>query len=309
MRINFCLDINIEDADPGKHKFFIRLAHEMKKRGIKISSRKPDVYIFLPGAKLCETAKLNIVRLDNVVLERIPDVKKRNKKIKNSIYQSNALIYQSNFSKLLHNKFLGIKDCKKSRIIFNGASSDEFLPRNVKNYFLASAKWRPCKRLSSIVESFLLALDMGLDSDLIITGKAKNKVNHPRIKYLTWQNRTQLKQLLSGAIASLHLTWLDCCPNSMIEAMVAGCPVIYAKSGGIVEIVKNSGIGIKDKEWNFRTFDSNKPPEINKREVALAMLKIKNEKKIISKRKDLYISEICNQYISFFEELLQDRKI
>jgi len=304
MKIGFSLDTNRKDADPGKHKFFIRLATEMKTRGIKIDNKKPDVYIYLPGDSICKKAILNIVRLDNVVLDKNSDPKKRNKKIKKSIKQSDAIVYQSHFSKELHDRFLGIKEDKKFRIIFNGASPDEFLPRNVKNYFLANAKWRECKRLEYIVGSFLLALNMGLDSDLIITGKSKNRIKHPRIKYLEWQNKKQLKILLSGSIASLHLTWLDCCPNSMIEAIVARCPVIYTRSGGISEIAKNSGIGIKDKEWNFKPFNAKCSPSIDEEEVALAMLKIKKENMIVNDREDLYISNICNQYIDFFKELL-----
>lgn len=304
MKVGFSLNVNQEDADPGKHKFFIRLAREMRKNNVEIDDRSPDVYVRLAGDKLNPNAKLNVLRLDNVVLGLKKDPKKRNKKIAKSIANSDALIYQGFFGKELHSRFLGIESDKKYRIIPNGASPDEFLPRNVKNYFLANAKWRACKRLDGVVKSFLTALDMGLDSDLIITGKSKLKIKHPRIKYLTWQNKEQLKELLSGAIASLHLTWLDCCPNSMVEAIVAGCPVVYTRSGGLEELASGYGIGIEDKEWDYAPFDEEKPPKINIQQAAEAMLKIKNGEVEINGKRDLRISEICKQYIDFFREVL-----
>ena len=252
-------------------------------------------------------AKLNVLRLDSIIIDKRPDPKKRNIRIIESIKQSNALIYQSNFCKEVHNRVLGIKDNKKFRIIFNGADPNEFLPRNPKNYFLANCKWRPPKRLKDVIKSFIVSSDLGLDSDLIITGRPKveHRIKHPRIKYLEWQNKEQIKKLLSGAIASLHLTWLDWCPNSMVESLVAGCPVIYAKSGGLIELGKNSGIGIGDKMWDFNFVDSFNPPKIDKQSVALAMLKMKKENIKIEKRKDLYISNVCDQYIGFFKELLE----
>ena len=304
MKVGFSLNVNQKDADPGKHKFFIRLAREMKKNGIEIDSKKPDVYIHLAGDNRCSKSKLNILRLDNVVLDSNPDPKKRNKKILNYIEESDAIIYQGIFSKELHNKFLGVKDNKKYKIIPNGASPDEFLPRKLKNYFLTNCKWRPCKRLKSVLESFLLSLKMGLDSDLIVTGKSHYQIKHPRIKYLKWQNKDDIKKLLSGAISSLHLTWLDCCPNSMIESIVAGCPVIYTKSGGLEELAKDSGIGIRDKKWDFKPFDIRFPPNVDMEKVALSMLKMKKEKMIIKKRTDIYINNICRQYMDFFKELL-----
>ena len=307
MKVGFSLNTNQNDAEPGKHKFFIRLANEMKKRGIKIDNKKPDVYIRLAGSDVCKYAKLNILRLDNVVLDINKDKKDRNRKALKCIKRSDAIIYQSNFSKELYNKFLGVKDTKEFAIISNGASPDEFLPRNPKNYFLANCKWRPCKRLKDIVKSYLRALDMGLNADLIITGKVKSKdrIKNSRIKYLPWQHKEQIRELLSGAIASLHFTWLDCCPNSAIESIVSGCPVIYTKSGGLPQLNQDYGIGIKDKEWDFKPFDINCPPHVDRKQASLAMLKMKEKNISLKTRDDLYIDKVCNKYIGFFEKLLE----
>ena len=306
MKVGFSLDISRTDAVPGKHKFFIRLAKEMKRRGIKISNNKPDVYIRLAGTDICQEAKLNILRLDNVILDIKLDKKNRNKKALRGIKESDAIIYQSNFSKSLYNRFLGVQDDREYRIIYNGANPEEFLSRSPKNYFLANCKWRPCKRLKEIVKSFIKSLKMGLDADLVITGKPKlkDRIIHPRVKYLLWQDKDNLRSLLAGAIGSLHFTWLDCCPNSTIESMVAGVPIVYTRSGGLPELIRDSGIGIDDKEWDFKPFDEDCLPKVNRKMAAKAMLELKNNN-FTCKREDLHIENICDQYISFLKELLK----
>ncbi len=302
MKIGFCLEVNKKDADSGKHKFFIRLAREMKKNNIIIDNKNPDVYIFLAGMKPSKKAKLNILRLDGLIMNSRWDYKAKNKKILKAIKQSDGVIYQGKFCKDAYNKFLNVNK-KPYAIIPNGASFDEFLEREPKNFFLANCKWRPHKRLKEIVKSYLLAVEMGLKSDLRITGKEDYKKEHPKIKYLGWQKYEKLKILLSNAVASFHLTWLDWCPNSMVESIVSNCPIIYTKSGGQVELGESSGIGIKDTQWKFNVIDLYNPPKIDRKKVAEAMLFMENNKnKEYSIRKDLDIKNVCKKYIDYFRK-------
>jgi len=305
MRVGFSRNIDLLDAPSGKHKFFIRLAREMRSVGIKIDNKKPHVYIYLVSDKIYKKAKVNVLRLDGLIMNTRWNYREKNKEILKSIKRSDALIYQGKFCKDAYKYFLKITKTPDV-IIPNGASPKEFLPRRPKNYFLANCKWRPHKRLKSTIESFLLALDMGLDSDLVITGKPDYKVKHPRIKYLKWVKDNKVKELLSGAIASLHLTWLDWCPNSMVEAIVAGCPVIYTESGGQTELGRESGIRVKDKRWNFKLIDLYAPPNIDIRFVANSMIYLKkNKKELYPVREDLNIKNVCKNYLNYFEKLLK----
>jgi len=302
MKVGFCLDVNKKDADSGKHKFFIRLAKEMEKNNIIIDDNNPDVYIFLAGMKPYKKAKLNILRLDGLIMNTRWDYKSKNQKILKSIKQSDGVIYQGEFCKDAYNKFLNV-DKNPYVIIPNGADSNEFLEREPKDFFLANCKWRPHKRLKEIIKSYLLALEMGLKSDLIVTGKEDYKKEHPKIEYLGWQGYKRLKKLLSNAIGSLHLTWLDWCPNSMVEAIVSGCPIIYTKSGGQTELGEGSGIGIDDTQWEFNLIDLYDPPKINRRKVAEAMIFLENNKnKRYLIREDLDIKMVCKRYIDFLEK-------
>ena len=307
MKVGFSVDINKNDADSGKHKFLIRLSKEMKKNGITIDNKKPDIFLFLTGQDICKKAKKNVLRLDGLIFNTRWDYKSKNKKILKAINKSDALVYQGEFCQEAYQKFLGIIN-KTKAIIPNGADPDDFLPRNPKDFFLANCKWRPHKRLKSIVKSYLHALDKGLKSDLVITGKADYKYKHPKIKYVGWQKHKELRKLLSESVASLHLSWIDWCPNSMIEAIVANVPLIYSKSGGHIDLGEESGIGIEDIQWNFKACDLYSPPTVGKKEIANAMLYLERNKNIVYRNKEeLNIKNVCKQYLEYFDTILNSK--
>ena len=306
MKIGFVFDaLETSEAPDGKHRFLIRLARQMHKEGIKINNKNPDVCIRLPREKPSKKAKINILRVDGLIFNTEWNYKHKNKKIVKSIDDSNAIIYQSKFCLDAYTKFLNIN--KKYAIISNGADPNEFLSRKPKNFFLANSRWRPHKRLPMIIDCFLEALKKGIDADLIVTGKPDIKIKHKRIKYVGWQKSHQLKKLLARAIASFHLTWLDWCPNSMVEAIVAGCPIIYTECGGHKDIAYGSGIGIKDVQWNWKALNLYDPPKLDIKEVVNAMFELKNVNKIYPVRNDLDIKTVCKQYLDFCKELLYKR--
>ncbi len=302
MKVGFSFDSSMLSAPDGKHQFLIRLASQFRKKGIIIDNKKPDIFIRLPRESRNKRAKINVLRVDGLIMNTRWNYKVKNRKIKESIKISDALIYQGSFCEQAYRKFLGIN--KTFAIIPNGASPKEFKKRNPKNYFLANSKWRPHKRLKMTVKCFLTALDKGLDADLVVTGKPEKRYKHARIEYTGWQSRENLKKLLSESIASIHLTWLDWCPNAMVEAIVARCPVIYSKSGGHHELAKNSGIGVKDTYWKWNLIDLYDPPKLNRNEVADAMIKLKNKKIEYPVDERLSIKNVANEYIKYFEKLL-----
>jgi len=300
--IGFSIDVNCQNPDSGKHKFFIRLAKEFIKLGICINNYNPEIYLRLPLDKVNKKAKINVLRLDGLIMNKDQDYKNKNKKILKSINESDAIIYQSKFCYKAYHNFLGVN--KKFEIIYNGADPEEFLPRKIENFFLANCKWRPHKRLKYIIKSFLLSEEMGLHSKLIITGNPDYKIKHKHIRYVGWQNGKDLKILLSQAIANIHLAWIDWCPNSVIESVVAACPLIYTNSGGNKEISDGFGIEINDTPWDYKACYLYKPPPIILKDVAKAMIKIKKEPLILKSMDKFDIKNIALKYISFFDQLL-----
>ena len=188
MKVGFNFDTSTKSAPDGKHQFLIRLAKQFRKMGIVIDNNKPDVFIRLPREGCNKKAKINVERIDGLIMNTRWNYKVKNRKILQSISKSDALIYQGKFCEKAYRKFLKVEN-KPFAIIPNGASPQEFSERNPKNFFLANSKWRPHKRLKPTIKCFLKALDKGLDADLIVTGKPKHKIKHPRINNVGWQSR------------------------------------------------------------------------------------------------------------------------
>lgn len=300
MKIGFSTDINDLNRS-GKHRFFYSLANQFRSVNIEITDKKPDFFIYIPGTSRNKKARCNVLRLDGLLLDNNPESRAKNEKIRKAMSQADAVIYQNSFCKTAYDAILGRVKCPTA-CIMNGANQSDFLPRNPANFFLANCKWRPFKRLDGVIDGFLNAVSRGLKSDLIITGEPNYKVRHLQINYVGPQKFGQLVKLLSEAIASVHLSYLDWCPNSVVEAIVAGCPMIYSKSGGQTEMCRNNGIGIVDADWNFNYCNHSNPPPLNTSEIGSAFLDMHCRQQTISDGRFL-IPEISTQYIRFFSNL------
>ena len=301
--MKICIAEDMNRVDSGKHKFLNRLSTELKKNGCKLVDNDADILLHIGRNITGKRSKKVIMRVDGLILNRSQPYEKNNKKILKYINKSDAVIYQGDFCKDAYEKFLGVD--KKNMCIHNGADQSEFLKRDVKNYFFSYCRWRPHKRYKNICDGFINAVENGLDSILYIGGEVDKyeKVMHPNIKYLGWISSDDIKKYLSHAIATIHLSWLDWCPNSMVESIVAGCPIIYSDSGGSPEIGKFGGISILDTQWDFTPTFLYDPPWISEDIMSNALIEIKG-KKIDVNREALNIKKISEEYLNFFNEVL-----
>ena len=106
--------------------------------------------------------------------------------------------------------------------------------------------------------------------------------------------------------ALIHMVYLDACSNSVVEASVAGCHVICGNQGGTIELV---GFGGKEKEYDFKPINLNKPPKINTRILTETLHMVTPNRAFrFSKQpienKYLHISNIAEQYEKFFRKVL-----
>jgi glycosyltransferase involved in cell wall biosynthesis len=297
MKISF--GESIRRTDSGKHKFLARLAIEFKSLGIDIVGDNSDVHLHI-GRNIDKKCKLSVMRLDGLLFNTRVNYKKKNKKILDNINKSDSVVYQNEFCKEAYEKFLGIR--KPNACISNGANPNEFGPRGkIENLFVAACKWRPHKRLEQVCSSFVQANNEGLDSDLYVFGDTDYKVNNERIHFLGWSETKKLNEFYSKAIASFHISWLDWCPNSMVESIVAGCPVIYTNSGGHKYIATGCGSEIEDRDWSFKACDLYDPPKLDERSIIAALFDLKKSK-ISVENKELHIRCIAEKYIQFFKD-------
>ena len=114
----------------GKHRFLIRLAVQMRKDGVIIDNNKPDVHIYLPRGKRNKNAKINLLRVDGLIMNTRWNHKVKNRKIKESINKSNALIYQGSFCEQAYRKFLS--DSPDEIILAGGGVHNQTLVRMLR---------------------------------------------------------------------------------------------------------------------------------------------------------------------------------
>jgi len=209
-----------------------------------------------------------------------------------------------------------------SRIIFNGTDPnfyDKVLPVKVKqkNVFITFCRWRPHKRLRDTIDCFLLANIE--DSILFVAGDLSRSrfskserskyFSLPNVEYLGVLKQRELAPYLKAACASLHLCWVDWCPNSVVEAVVARTPVICGNVGGTQELVKPSGgyVCDTDKPYDLELIDLYSPPPINKESVAQAMRRCCQEKPKID-NSHVLIEKTARNYLEFMKKLINKRK-
>ena len=300
MRVSLSVDLSRPTAT-GRKKFVIRLGHALERMGVKVVHRDADFHLFLPTHEPSGTARFNLMRLDGAFVGTTSRDRRVNRSRMRMASRVDGVVFQNTFCRLMHERVAGLKPPVWAEII-NGADPGEFLSRRPQRFFLANAHWRPVKRLPGIIgafERFAATVD---DVELVVTGNVAQPTNHPRIRYVGLQDRAGVAKLLSGAIASLHFTYLDPCPNAMVEAVVAGCPVVYTDSGGQPCLGEGAGVSFPDAPWNFEQVCQTQPPAVDLDRAATAMLAVYRSPPQVN-RPDLHIDQVARQYVAFFERV------
>lgn len=307
-KISVSFDLPDKDLS-GKHKFFQRMREEMSLRGflIKGNSKKSDVHFFINHKN--PLSKVNIKRLDGIYFSGSNQHKGRNASILNSMKVADGIIYQSDFCKRMSCKILNFNDNKKpSATIFNGCDPSEFSVDPIvldKPYLLAMCKWRRHKRLAESIAGFERS---SIDAKMVVAGPADAHSNNPNVVFVGDIDRKTLAKYIVGCFATIHLAWVDWCPNSVVESLVAGKQVIHTNSGGTSEIVNGRGYIIDDSVWLGEKANPKDPPYLNPDMVAEAISKSFNSPIVNFSTSDLLISKTVDEYVNFATSLLERKK-
>jgi glycosyltransferase involved in cell wall biosynthesis len=310
---------NEPNPKTGKGLFASRLVGAIQKQGETVCcsySGEHDVSLHL--VKIREvTNSVRVVRLNGVYHNTDQNLVAMNNNIRNGIQSANAIVYQSKFSKFMNDKYVCREDLP-SKIIYNGADTDYYksvhpIDFDNKFNFFAFARWRQQKRLPAIVESFRCAdipdSCLHIGGDLAQAGiSLKQLESDSRIKYHGVMSQTDISRFLVSCDAVLHLSWVDWCPNSVIESLCAGCPVITNNVGGTHEIVSAAGglVCDIDAPYNGDPIKLYSPPKFDVQIIAEAMKKvIAGEVNIDNCCFD--IKRIAKQYIEFFSSLVKEK--
>lgn len=263
-----------------------------------------------------------IQRLDGVYYpSKHPDnYQKANKDIK-YIYQNLAdhIVFQSEYSKKQCFAMFGEKNEDEYSIIFNGADLNIFYPNlelpqpKEKFKFITTSAFRNKDQIEPIINAFDQLNDQ-LKFEFNIIGNISSSSIEPFFKreYINY-----LGEIPNHAIASYlrdnhifiysHLN--PPCPNSIIEAISCGLPVVSYNSGAIKELCHFSTDLLADVSdnifQNYKDFSQKKIIE----KIILATQNYTYYRNIALKNSKLYnIQNLGERYIKVFENSIVNEK-
>jgi glycosyltransferase involved in cell wall biosynthesis len=242
-----------------------------------------------------------------------------NNQISNGINNAIGVVYQTEYSKKLSSNLLEINN-KNNTVILNGTNLSEFCSKG-NNYrsklgisddavvFITSAKWRPRKRLQHMINVFLDFKEKYIgETFFIIVGNSKIKDIHENVIRVPEIKNEELPAYLRTANIYLFLGWLDPCPNSVVEAIACGLPVICSNSGGTPEIIEATKGGIivdADKDYDYKFVNLQEPPKPDYEKIINAMTQMTADVEFYKNQIDttkIDINYVAASYYRFIEE-------
>jgi glycosyltransferase involved in cell wall biosynthesis len=173
-----------------------------------------------------------------------------NREFRRALLGADHVLYQSEFCKRSADEFLGAPR-GMWEVLYNAVDVEQFTPGQAPNasMLLLAGDQTQAYRL----EVALRTLALLPEARLIVTGRL---VSDPqpllrelgvadRVEFVGRYAQRDAPELYRRADVLLHTKVQDPCPTAVIEAMASGLPVVYAASGGTVELVgDHAGIGV-----------------------------------------------------------------
>lgn len=297
----------------GPNTFAGRLAHQLSCDGHVIAD--PDFYdvalAFIEPSHQLDPRKPLVQRLDGI-WSKPSEFFWRNRGIEKVYRQASGVVFQSDFNRQQITRWWG--NPTRSKVIHNGIDLEvmkESLPGFVKlrqqyeKIFVCSANWHAQKRLRENIRLYKQIRErLHPSSALIIMGNSPDhQVADPHIFYTGSLPHDQCLKLFVIADWMIHLAWGDHCPNTVVEALSQGTPVICAATGGTKELVKGNGIIIPEKtEYDFSLLDYDNPPDLPHDFGGFGALPIIN---VDPSYLDMKL--VSRSYVEFFEQILAQR--
>lgn len=313
----------------GPKIFLSRLRDSINKQGLaKTRSFKLPFYdIALFSSVAHQTyRKPYVIRIDGIYFDRAETCGSNtdlNSPIFNAIRGASGVIFQSEFNRRLVDRYFGninVPCC----VIQNGVPLFEFSPNGPDmrsrlglsgkaELILTSAAWRSHKRLSSVIDVFLLLVGKRADLHLVIMGGGVpegERVVHPNIHYAGHIEPHDLPAWYRTGDVFLFLSWLDHCPNTVVEAVASGLPVVCSNQGGTREIIEHSHGGIiapADTDYDLELVDLYTPRKPNINIVATEVVRALDNMSVYRSNINysaVDIDQSARQYVRFLEDCL-----
>lgn len=272
---------------------------EKKRKGIKIVQRLDGIYTFATSKFLYPIHNFGM----RYVLRNVADY----------------IVYQSNYSKLMCDKYLGQPRCGWS-VIYNGVDVQEFNsegPRyryDQKHVLISASVFRRREQIVPMLRAINYVYQDMKDVLLILAGSLTPKMakiynqykDRPFIKHIGNIANNELPLYERGANVFIFSTPNPFCPNSVLEALACGLPIAAYDTGAMKELVgEDAGILVAHKGTNIWKFS-----DLNPQKLAEAAIEILCDNQLYKKAareraiKLFSLEKVTKLYIQVFEKIL-----
>lgn len=184
-------------------------------------------------------------------------------------HRADYVFWQSAFCRRAADRFLGERQ-GAGEVLFNAIDTRRFCPAEVRPErpftFLLSGKIDAhiAYRLEATIAGLAAARSAGLDARLVVAGWVADPARAAAdrlIARLALRNvvdftgaytQEDAPAVYRAADAYVMTKHLDPCPNTVLEAMACGLPVLYSANGGVPELVgADAGVGLAvEEDWD-----------------------------------------------------------
>jgi len=298
------------------HATFRRQQPYWKKWGVKTTNNPSKAHVHLANVRGTPRGLPMVQRLDGIYYDSATPFKSRNSAISATHAFASGVIYQSEYCKQAGEYYLK-KRKGPYRVIYNGIEPGWAGPRKPSKdpLIVVSAKWRRHKRLPEILKLFKDYLKKYPKATLVVMGDLRGSENpavHKNVKYTGHISHDQMKQYFQKATFSLHLSKRDACPNSTVEAIGAGVPVITTNAcGGGTEmcrmtpncyVVEGDDFTIKPVPHYSDKYNILSPKLHN--DILETMFQATEERKDTEMPEILTAQYMAKQYLQFLNEVI-----
>lgn len=296
-------------SNSGPNSFAKRLSKGLIESGHEVElydGRSSDVSLVFIEPSGRPLAKKVVQRLDGIWFSP-EEFETKNSNIKYLYQNSDGVIWQSEFDKEMVTKWWG--NHANGRVIRNGIDVSpvkkfsipalEQIRNQYEMVFVCSANWHPQKRLLENINLYKHLRKFYKSAALIVMGSNPVQLADNHIFYTGPQPHEVCLEVFSTANWMIHLAWLDHCPNTVVEALSQGTPVICSEHGGTKELVKEFGVILKEsKIYNYELTNYDNPPVMD-----YSNLKKLPEKNELGKHFDISIQRTLEDYLTFLKNL------
>ncbi len=193
-----------------------------------------------------------------------------NRPLRQAVLAADHVLYQSEFSKRSADAFLG-EPRGAWEVLPNAVDVGHFTPvagrlASPGPVLLLGGDQTQDYRLELALKTLGALTSLHPDASLLITGRLVASPDRlvdqlglrDRVHLLGEYAQRDAPEIFRRAHLLLHTKVNDPCPTLVLEAMACGLPVVYAASGGTIELVGDvGGIGVSHPD----TWERDEPPE------------------------------------------------